>query len=226
MKTSFIVQLKHAYPFCWRSQTPLLQRAVPSWFMKVQQMRERLLSHNEETYWVSFSYSLALLLEVDLNWKPAISFYACNRCLKTSATTSLAIGFAMPGTGTSAGIGDNQYPTTSIISSVFNVESSSDFWFTMWMNLSRFDVFVSIWKVLRFWLAFDIMCCRYWGTPIPVWISEDGEEQVGALSWLLGLIFVCVESFGMGVVIFTASVKVRNCGLSPHADQTDEMVRI
>ena len=26
--------------------------------------------------------------------------------------------------------------------------------------------------------------------------------------------------------ISTASVKVRNCGLSPHADQTDEMVRI
>ena len=47
--------IKHSYPFCWRSQTPLLQRAVPSWFMKVQQMRERLLSHNEETYWVSFS---------------------------------------------------------------------------------------------------------------------------------------------------------------------------
>ena len=45
--------IKHSYPFCWRSQTPLLQRAVPSWFMKVQQMRERLLSHNEETYWVS-----------------------------------------------------------------------------------------------------------------------------------------------------------------------------
>ena len=90
-------------------------------------MRERLLSHNEETYWVSFFYSLALLLEVDLNWKPAISFYACNRCLKTSATISLAIGFAMPGTGTSVGIGDNQYTTTGIISSDFNVVSSSDF---------------------------------------------------------------------------------------------------
>ena len=53
------VQVKHSYPFCWRSQTPLLQRAVPSWFMKVQQMRERLLSHNEETYWVSFIPVLA-----------------------------------------------------------------------------------------------------------------------------------------------------------------------
>ena len=24
-------QVKHSYPFCWRSDTPLLYRAVPSW---------------------------------------------------------------------------------------------------------------------------------------------------------------------------------------------------
>ena len=28
------------------------------------------------------------------------------------------------------------------------------------------------------------------------------------------------------IYIYTASVKVRNCGLGPHADQTDEIVRI
>ena len=27
--------MKHSYAFCWRSQTPLLNMAVPSWFMKV-----------------------------------------------------------------------------------------------------------------------------------------------------------------------------------------------
>ena len=42
----------HNYPFCWRSDTPLLYRAVPSWFMRVAQMRESLLARNEETYWV------------------------------------------------------------------------------------------------------------------------------------------------------------------------------
>ena len=31
---------------------------------------------------------------------------------------------------------------------------------------------------LKLWAIFDITHCRYWGTPIPVWISEDGEEQV------------------------------------------------
>ena len=45
-------QIKHNYPFCWRSETPLLYRAVPSWFMRVQQMTQNLLKKNEETYWV------------------------------------------------------------------------------------------------------------------------------------------------------------------------------
>ena len=45
-------QVKHSYPFCWRSETPLLYRAVPSWFMRVQQMTKTLLKKNDETYWV------------------------------------------------------------------------------------------------------------------------------------------------------------------------------
>ena len=27
--------ITHSYPFCWRSDTPLIYRAVPSWFVKV-----------------------------------------------------------------------------------------------------------------------------------------------------------------------------------------------
>jgi isoleucyl-tRNA synthetase len=27
--------LVHSYPFCWRSDTPLIYRAVPSWFVAV-----------------------------------------------------------------------------------------------------------------------------------------------------------------------------------------------
>jgi hypothetical protein len=30
-----VSQLMHSYPFCWRSDTPLIYRAVPSWFVKV-----------------------------------------------------------------------------------------------------------------------------------------------------------------------------------------------
>eukprot|EP00057_Strongylocentrotus_purpuratus_P012333 XP_011666807.1 PREDICTED: LOW QUALITY PROTEIN: isoleucine--tRNA ligase, cytoplasmic [Strongylocentrotus purpuratus] len=44
--------IKHSYPFCWRSDTPLIYKAVPSWFIRVETMSERLLANNETTYWV------------------------------------------------------------------------------------------------------------------------------------------------------------------------------
>ncbi|KAJ0175200.1 hypothetical protein K1T71_009341 [Dendrolimus kikuchii] len=47
-----IGQVKHSYPFCWRSETPLLYKAVPSWFVRVEQMSQDLLKSSEATYWV------------------------------------------------------------------------------------------------------------------------------------------------------------------------------
>ena len=31
--------LVHSYPYCWRSDTPLIYRAVPSWFVAVSGVR-------------------------------------------------------------------------------------------------------------------------------------------------------------------------------------------
>ncbi|RIB13210.1 isoleucyl-tRNA synthetase [Gigaspora rosea] len=45
-------QIKHSYPFCWRSDTPLLYKAVPSWFVRVKPIIPQLLKNNQETYWV------------------------------------------------------------------------------------------------------------------------------------------------------------------------------
>jgi len=45
-------QVKHNYPFCWRSNTPLIYKAVPTWFIKVEEHREKLLKNNANTYWV------------------------------------------------------------------------------------------------------------------------------------------------------------------------------
>lgn len=45
-------QVKHSYPYCWRSETPLIYKAVPSWFVRVEQMSQDLLKSSEETYWV------------------------------------------------------------------------------------------------------------------------------------------------------------------------------
>jgi isoleucyl-tRNA synthetase len=44
--------LEHQYPFCWRSDTPLIYRAVPSWFVRVEQAREKLLANSAQTNWV------------------------------------------------------------------------------------------------------------------------------------------------------------------------------
>jgi isoleucyl-tRNA synthetase len=44
--------LLHTYPFCWRSDTPLIYKAVPSWFVKVEEIRDRIVENNKSTYWV------------------------------------------------------------------------------------------------------------------------------------------------------------------------------
>jgi len=44
--------IKHSYPFCWRSDTPLIYKAVPSWFVKVESIKDRLLNSNSQTEWV------------------------------------------------------------------------------------------------------------------------------------------------------------------------------
>uniref|UniRef100_A0A672SC19 isoleucine--tRNA ligase n=1 Tax=Sinocyclocheilus grahami TaxID=75366 RepID=A0A672SC19_SINGR len=46
---------KHSYPFCWRSDTPLIYKAVPSWFVRVEHMVEKLLDNNSKCYWYSES---------------------------------------------------------------------------------------------------------------------------------------------------------------------------
>lgn len=42
----------HSYPFCWRSETPLIYKAVPSWFVSVEKIKERLIANNNKTRWV------------------------------------------------------------------------------------------------------------------------------------------------------------------------------
>lgn len=45
-------QITHRYPHCPRSKTPLIQRAVPSWFIKVESAVPDMLKNLEKTHWV------------------------------------------------------------------------------------------------------------------------------------------------------------------------------
>ncbi len=53
--------LDHEYPFCWRSGTPLIYKAMPTWFVRVESvapgsdarpLRERMAELNQQTRWV------------------------------------------------------------------------------------------------------------------------------------------------------------------------------
>lgn len=43
--------LTHSYPHCWRSDTPLIYKAVPSWFVRVEDMVEKLIENSKKCYW-------------------------------------------------------------------------------------------------------------------------------------------------------------------------------
>lgn len=45
-------QIRHEYPYCWRSDTPLMYRAVPCWFINVNRIKKQMLEVLEDTYWV------------------------------------------------------------------------------------------------------------------------------------------------------------------------------
>ncbi len=44
--------IQHSYPYCYRSDTPLIYRAIPSWYVAVTKIKENLLNANQKISWV------------------------------------------------------------------------------------------------------------------------------------------------------------------------------
>ena len=45
-------QLQHSYPFCERTDTPLIYKAIQTWYVAVEKIKDRLIANNQRINWV------------------------------------------------------------------------------------------------------------------------------------------------------------------------------
>ncbi len=45
-------RIRHPYPFCYRTDTPLIYKAIPTWFVAVERFRDRMVELNHRIHWV------------------------------------------------------------------------------------------------------------------------------------------------------------------------------
>jgi isoleucyl-tRNA synthetase len=45
-------QIIHNYPHCWRTDKPLIYKAVPSWYVEVTKFRDRMVELNQKINWI------------------------------------------------------------------------------------------------------------------------------------------------------------------------------
>jgi len=45
-------QILHNYPHCWRTDTPLIYKAVSSWYVKVSAFKDRMVELNQQINWI------------------------------------------------------------------------------------------------------------------------------------------------------------------------------
>jgi isoleucyl-tRNA synthetase len=71
-------KITHSYPHCWRCDTPLLNYAADSWFVKVTDFKDRLVEENKKITWVPRStgeYRFGNWLEGAHDWAISRSRY-------------------------------------------------------------------------------------------------------------------------------------------------------
>ncbi|MGK5092464.1 isoleucine--tRNA ligase [Deltaproteobacteria bacterium TL4] len=44
--------IQHSYPFCWRTDTPLIYKAISTWFVNVEAIKDEMVANNQQIHWV------------------------------------------------------------------------------------------------------------------------------------------------------------------------------
>lgn len=89
----------HSYPFCWRCDTPLLYYARSTWFIKMTEVRDRLVKNNATVNWMPESIGTGRMgnflenvidwgLSRDRYWGTPLPIWVCDKCGKTHVVGS------------------------------------------------------------------------------------------------------------------------------------------
>lgn len=81
-------KIAHPYPHCWRCDTPLLNYAANSWFIKVTDIKEKLIEENKNITWIPDfvgNARFANMLEDAPDWAVSRARFGARRFLYGSA---------------------------------------------------------------------------------------------------------------------------------------------